>query len=476
MEDTSLSDFPLPENLLQPLFAASNSSNLERALEILINSSRSAKGRSYLASKNILPVILQLSHSLHCNSHPDLLILSLKLIRNLCAGEIENQNSFIENCGVELVSTILSSFENDLCEEIIRIGLQILGNVSLAGGKHQESVWQQFFPFGFSNIARVRRRETCDPLCMIVYTSCENSRELLSELCGDQGMPILVEIVRTATAVGFGEDWLKLLLSRICIEESFFTLLFSRLSCEVVKYEHVFASVQVFLLSTLSEILNDQINKITISSDFVFSTFEILNRAIGVVDFFSRGKSNLPTGSPEIDVLGYSLTIVRDICAQEGKADSHTNRLISLGVLELLLSLLSELEPPSTIRKTVKHEAHEWGTSNSPKVCPYKGFRRDIVAIIGNCAYRRKYVQDNIRDKNFIFLLLQQCVTDEDNPFLREWGAWTVRNLLEGNEENQRIVAELEIQGSVDVPEIAEIGLRVEVDPKTRRAKLVNMS
>lgn len=150
MEDTSLSDFPLPENLLQPLFAASNSSNLERALEILINSSRSAKGRSYLASKNILPVILQLSHSLHCNSHPDLLILSLKLIRNLCAGEIENQNSFIEIRGVELVATILSSFGTDIHEEIIRIGLQILGNVSLAGEKHQK-FWQQCFPFGFSS-------------------------------------------------------------------------------------------------------------------------------------------------------------------------------------------------------------------------------------------------------------------------------------------------------------------------------------
>lgn len=51
-----------------------------------------------------------------------------------------------------------------------------------------------------------------------------------------------------------------------------------------------------------------------------------------------------------------------------------------------------------------------------------------------------------------------------------------MRNLLEGNEENQRIVAELELQGSVDVPEIVEIGLRVEVDPKTRWAKLVNIS
>jgi ataxin-10 len=115
-------------------------------------------------------------------------------------------------------------------------------------------------------------------------------------------------------------------------------------------------------------------------------------------------------------------------------------------------------------------------TSYFPKVCPYKGFRRDLVAVIGNCAYRRKHVQDDIRQKNGMLLMLQQCVTDEDNPFLREWGIWSMRNLLEGNSENQQAVAELELQGSVDMPELAGLGLKVEVDQNTRSAKLVNIS
>ncbi|PNX63759.1 ataxin-10, partial [Trifolium pratense] len=64
------------------------------------------------------------------------------------------------------------------------------------------------------------------------------------------------------------------------------------------------------------------------------------------------------------------------------------------------------------------------------------------------------------------------CVTDEDNPYLREWGIWCVRNILEGNEENQKVVAELQLQGSADdVPEISALGLQVDIDPKTRRAK-----
>lgn len=51
-----------------------------------------------------------------------------------------------------------------------------------------------------------------------------------------------------------------------------------------------------------------------------------------------------------------------------------------------------------------------------------------------------------------------------------------MRNLLEGSTENQHAVAELELQGSVEVPELTGLGLRVEVDPKTRRTKLVNIS
>ena len=53
-------------------------------------------------------------------------------------------------------------------------------------------------------------------------------------------------------------------------------------------------------------------------------------------------------------------------------------------------------------------------------------------------------------------------------------GNLVCRNLLEGNAENQQVVADLEIQGSVDVPEMVNLGLRVEMDPQTRRAKLVN--
>lgn len=291
--------------------------------------------------------------------------------------------------------------------------------------------------------------------------------------------------------VGFGEDWLKLVISKICLEGIHFPQLFMELHCidnsetekEINPSEDPFLIEHAYLLNVVSEILSERLNEIMVPKDLPLSVVSIFQKSAKAIDFSHRGQSGLPTGSAVVDVLGYSLTILRDICTLNGRAGMDENlvdvvdTLVSSGLVELLLGLLRDLEPPEIIRKARKQsENQEASSSYSSKLCPYIGFRRDIVAVIGNCAYQRKHVQDEIREKNVILLLLQQCVTDGGNPYLREWGMWCMRNLLEGNSDNKQAVAELELQGSVDMPELSGLGLRVEVDQKTGRAKLVNVS
>lgn len=288
-------------------------------------------------------------------------------------------------------------------------------------------------------------------------------------------------------------------MSRICFKEQYFSFLFfelsppnsSRNSCSLNSGDALFTTEQAFLLNLLSDILNQQQDSALGSKNFALAVFEILKKASGAVDASSRGRSGLPTGCAFIDVLGYSLNILRDICAHESPKDqrmptspgmlggseikastsvSVIDSLICSGLVISLLCLLRELEPPEIIRKSRLHE------ENQGKVCPYLGYRRDIVSVIGNCAFQRKQVQDEIRQQNGILLLMQQCVVDKENPFLREWGIWTIRNLLEGNAENQQQVAELELQSSVDTADVTALGLRVEIDQRSRRPKLVNVS
>lgn len=396
---------------------------------------------------------------------------------------------FLENDGVFIVvSSILRSEVVGSDHMLIRWGLQVLANVCLAGKEHQKAVWDEMFPAGFLSLARIGKKEVNDPLCMVIYTCCDGNDQWFGEVCSDGGWSVLVEIVRTASSASFGEDWIKLLLSRICLEDSQLPVLFSKLRFmdipdgeDTKTKDDQFSSEQAYLLQIISEILNERIGDVTISLDVASFVYGIFKKSIGVLEHAVRGKSGLPSGITEVDVLGYSLTMLRDICAHDsvrGNAEDTevVDMLLSYGLIELGFILLGDLEPPAIIRKGMKHSENQDGASCSSKPCPYKGFRRDIVALIGNCVYRRKHVQDEIRSRNGILLLLQQCVTDEDNPYLREWGLWCVRNMLEGNEENQKEVSELQLQGSADVPEISALGLRVEIDQKTRRAKLVNVS
>ncbi|GER53104.1 ataxin-10 [Striga asiatica] len=494
MKGTESHPIPLPDNLLEPLYVASGTPNLSRACECLIETAKTPVGRLDLASRGILLSILELCRYPQQLSRHDL-ILSLKLLRNLCAGEIINQNSFIDKNGAEILSTLVSSIGliSGSDDGLLPMVLQVLGNVTLAGEHQRLAVWRHFFPHKFLDIAKVQRKETCDPLCMVIYVCTEGSNKRSLELFADAGQNIIVEILQTVTKAGFRQDWVKLLLSRICIEEPCFPSIFSKLSqaaeavnaSENASEVNIFGPEKEFLLRILSEILNERVGDIVISGDFSLCIFEIFKSALGVVDFSKRGNSSIPTGSTDIDVMGFTISILRDITAcnkkitKEDEKEDIVDKLVAAGIVKFLLDVLRGLEPPTTIQKAMKNsdDARNETTSRDYKYyCPYRGFRRDIVAVIGNCSYRKKHVQDEIRVQGGILLLLQQCVTDEENPFLREWGIFSVRNILEGNIENQRLVADLELQQSVDTPEIAGLGLQVEVDPTTRRPKLVNTS
>ncbi|KAM7277125.1 hypothetical protein ACFE04_018991 [Oxalis oulophora] len=464
----------IPDHINTPLLLLLNPST--EYLQSLIETSKTNDGRKTLASSNTLPSLLTLIESNHHH-----LLLSLKLLRNLCAGEITNQDSFIDLHGVQiLLSSLLNSSNGDAM--IVRMGLQVLANVSLAGERHQLSIWAKFFPNGFMEILKKHSSDKAvsDVLCMILYTCFDGCSDqvVAKQLCTDSGLVLLAQIVSTVTAVGVGDDWFKILMSRICIDEGHLGLLFAKLGYENDNLEGVssFTQEQAFLLKIASEIVNDRLKELTICSGFALFVLGEFKKSVGILDSLIRMDSALPTGNAPVDVLGYSLTLLRDICAR-GDLEEVSDILLSSGLLDLLLKILRKLEPPEIIRKCAQQsENSEQGISTPFKPCPYKGFRRDIVSVIGNCAYHRKSVQDEVREKDGILLMLQQCVIDEDNPYLREWGIWCAKNLLEGNEKNQKFVSDLEIRGSVDVPELVRLGLRVEVDPNTRRPKLVNVS
>ncbi|KAH9306693.1 hypothetical protein KI387_011097 [Taxus chinensis] len=553
------------ENILTELALSNGAhpfSDFNTALQFFVSSSRSDIHRKKLT---IAPFFNYLS-SLFQNNVQDksdsykLICTILKIARNLCAGEITNQTSFIHDGGLEITASLAKkiilhgSCNPDLTPEsldVCQMILQLLGNVCLAGEEQLAAVWRTFFPEVFVGFAGIQNAKIYEPLCMVICTSCQDNQCRLKELCGNNGCPIIAGILRTSQTGTVGIEWAWLgLLTKICFVKPYFVQLFISLraqeasSVRVEAGNDTFSSEQAHLLHLIANFATDQMEEFSllvnsreckpVLREFVTSVVEIVWKSERIINFRPENPLTLPTGLPAIDILGYSLNILRDMCAcedspsfsvdihqiQETGTFSVVDSLVSSGLIKLMIHLLQELGPPETVEKAMR-QASLGSSSPSPKdvklegmaggihretsantladtfgnssllhagdkdwmshvdqkrkVCPYKGYRRDIVSVLANATFRRKHVQDQIRECGALLLLLQQCVVDEKNPFLREWGLWAVRNLLEGNRENQQEVAELELQNYVNTPAITEIGLRVEIDPNSRKPKLVNL-
>ncbi|SMN18358.1 similar to Saccharomyces cerevisiae YCR054C CTR86 Essential protein of unknown function [Maudiozyma saulgeensis] len=87
-----------------------------------------------------------------------------------------------------------------------------------------------------------------------------------------------------------------------------------------------------------------------------------------------------------------------------------------------------------------------------------------IVEILGNLCYKKKEMQDEIRLKHGLELILSNCVIDDNDPFIKERCITCIKFLLEGNEENQAFVASLEAKRAADDGTLSEAGYQVDID------------
>ncbi|KAA6426675.1 MAG: maternal effect embryo arrest 50 [Trebouxia sp. A1-2] len=108
-----------------------------------------------------------------------------------------------------------------------------------------------------------------------------------------------------------------------------------------------------------------------------------------------------------------------------------------------------------------------------PRQSPYKGYRCDLVALLANLCFRRPAVQNKVQQLGGTELILSQCQWDDENPLVREYGLWAVRNLCEGNDAIQESISSLRAHSTVDSPDLQQIGMKIELDGKTGKPKMV---
>ncbi|KAK0467260.1 spinocerebellar ataxia type 10 protein domain-containing protein [Desarmillaria tabescens] len=126
------------------------------------------------------------------------------------------------------------------------------------------------------------------------------------------------------------------------------------------------------------------------------------------------------------------------------------NHSLAESLIELL-RLLDRFLPRINFGKPVQTQTGQAPTplSNASDT----GFfylKRDLVRLLGILCHEQKAVQDRVRQCGGIEVVMNLCVIDERNPYLREHAIFTLHNLLKGNPENQAIVQEIQPTGQWD--------------------------
>ncbi|PIA17000.1 hypothetical protein COEREDRAFT_86408 [Coemansia reversa NRRL 1564] len=95
-------------------------------------------------------------------------------------------------------------------------------------------------------------------------------------------------------------------------------------------------------------------------------------------------------------------------------------------------------------------------------------FKRDLIRIIGNLAYKNSVAQDQMREHDGLALVLDHMRIDENHPFIKEYAVVALRNLLEGNDASQEYVRRMGAIEAVQDSRMSSAGLHTRIDADGR--------
>lgn len=121
--------------------------------------------------------------------------------------------------------------------------------------------------------------------------------------------------------------------------------------------------------------------------------------------------------------------------------------LYTHGCVSTVVELLKECKKLPTFSKL--------NESKEPEPQDFPMVKSSAISLLSLMVVKNEDAQDYVRDNGALGLVLECCVIDNNNPYIRERAIVCIKFLLEGNMKNQEFVASLEAKQVVN-PEILE--------------------
>ncbi|TFK74928.1 hypothetical protein BDN72DRAFT_832639 [Pluteus cervinus] len=107
---------------------------------------------------------------------------------------------------------------------------------------------------------------------------------------------------------------------------------------------------------------------------------------------------------------------------------------------------------PSAASSTSSSSPPKQSKTTSADGAGFSYLKRDLVRLLGVLCHKDRTVQDRVRNKNGLTVVMNLCVIDERNPYMREHAIFTLHNLLEDNTENQEVVNSITLSSTRESP------------------------
>lgn len=112
-------------------------------------------------------------------------------------------------------------------------------------------------------------------------------------------------------------------------------------------------------------------------------------------------------------------------------------------IFDMLNIIETETETKEKCNKTIYKQTRLYITEDEDEDSNemYYGYQCCLIRILANICHQNKKIQDKIREKGLIPLILKKSNIDFENPYIQEWCIICIRNMVEDNEENSKEIA-----------------------------------
>nr|XP_002122907.2 ataxin-10-like [Ciona intestinalis] len=381
------------------------------------------------------------------NSEVDELTNCFRVLRNSCVNGARNQNEIMKLSIVSKTVQVLeklSEQNTSTHHTVLLCGNQFLGNLIAGNLLNQQKLWKIIFPSYLKSILKVDSPKVLSAVVMTVYNCIGSTECFVDEIFQDESPTnIAISIIEKLPAV-HDQDWVILCITEHFLKsEEFLPLIFNygSISCKC---------------STL-----DVLSQYFETGDSIPPT----HTATCLWNQFAKDCQDITAMQDHTNQTAMVTTkLLHTLCMATSSSAEARKSLSSCCAVEVVVDILRRVVMAGKLDKAsvfAPAEKASPGAGAKEQCSPVAGFKRDLVRVIGNLCYRNPPLQNKVRELEGLPLILDSCNIDDNNPFIRQWAVFTIRNLCENNAENQAILSRLERHSVVENPIFQNSGLEV---------------